>query len=109
MAKVGNVYFKDQYAGKIEQREGEYIFTYDTEYIKSSDAHPISLSLPLQKEPYRDKTLLPYFDGLIPEGWLLNIAEKNWKIDPKDRMSLLLTICRDCIGAVKVVDASEKD
>lgn len=109
MAKVGNVYFKEQFAGKIEQREGEYIFTYDPEYIKAIDAQPISLRLPLQKESFRDKTLLPYFDGLIPEGWLLDIAEKSWKIDRKDRMSLLLAICKDCIGAVKVIDASEKE
>jgi len=46
--------------------------------------------------------LFPFFDGLIPEGWLLNIAEMNWKINHKDRMGLLLTCCQDCIGAVSV-------
>ncbi len=43
-------------------------------------------------------------DGLIPEGWLLNIAETNWKIDRKDRMSLLLALCNDCIGDVKIIE-----
>jgi serine/threonine-protein kinase HipA len=46
--------------------------------------------------------LFAFFDGLIPEGWLLDIAEKNWKINYKDRMGLLLTCCKDCIGAVSV-------
>ena len=54
------------------------------------------------REPYWDKVLFPFFDGLIPEGWLLDIAEKNWKIDVRDRMSLLLACCKDCIGAVGV-------
>lgn len=108
MKKVGKVYFKDIFAGFIEQSEGEYKFTYDPEYLSSPLAQPVSLALPLRKEPYREKTMIPYFDGLIPEGWLLSIAEKNWKIDRKDRMSMLLTVCQDCIGAVKVVDASEE-
>ena len=43
------------------------------------------------------------FDGLIPEGWLLEIAEKSWKINRRDRMSLLLACCKDCIGSVCVV------
>jgi serine/threonine-protein kinase HipA len=46
--------------------------------------------------------MLPFFDGLIPEGWLLEIAEKNWKLNPRDRMGLLLACCRDCIGAVSI-------
>jgi serine/threonine-protein kinase HipA len=62
----------------------------------------VSLSLPLQEQPFVDKRLFPFFDGLIPEGWLLEIAENTWKIDPRDRMGLLLACCRDCIGAAGV-------
>jgi serine/threonine-protein kinase HipA len=40
---------------------------------------------------------------LIPEGWMLEIAEKNWKLNSRDRFELLLICCRDCIGAVSVV------
>jgi serine/threonine-protein kinase HipA len=46
--------------------------------------------------------MFPFFDGLIPEGWLLNIAVRTWKLDQRDRMGLLLTVCRDPIGAVRV-------
>lgn len=100
----GRVFFKETFAGVIEQADGEYRFTYDKKYLENPKAEPISLILPLRAEPYKEKTMIPYFDGLIPEGWLLSIAEHNWKIDRKDRMSLLLTVCRDCIGAVKVED-----
>ena len=109
MKKTGKVFYKEIYAGTIEQSEGEYRFTYDDKFLNHPHAHAISFTLPLRKEPYKDKTLIPFFDGLIPEGWLLHIAEKNWKIDPKDRMSLLLTICEDCIGAVKIKDASTNE
>jgi serine/threonine-protein kinase HipA len=66
----------------------------------------VSLSLPLREEPYEDKRLFPFFDGLIPEGWLLDIAESTWKLNPRDRMGLLLACCRDCIGAVGVAPIS---
>ena len=70
--------------------------------MKSKNAAPVSLTLPLRPEPYKDKTMIPFFDGLIPEGWLLDITLKNWKLDNRDRMGLLLVACKDCIGAVSV-------
>ena len=74
---------------------------------KLSGAEAISLTMPLREEPYKDKVLFPFFDGLIPEGWLLGIAERSWKINQRDRMSLLLACCKDCIGAVSVVPYEE--
>ncbi len=56
----------------------------------------------VRKEPYRDNRLFPFFEGLIPEGWLLAIASKSWKINQNDRMGLLLACCNNCIGAVSV-------
>jgi serine/threonine-protein kinase HipA len=53
--------------------------------------------------------LFAFFDGLIPEGWLLNITTKNWKINPNDRMGLLMTCCQDCIGAIGVVGINNEE
>ena len=69
----------------------------------------ISLTLPLTEKPYHDTVLFPFFDGLIPEGWLLDIAERSWKINQRDRMSLLLACCKDCIGAVSVIPDNETE
>ena len=67
-------------AGILTEDENGYTFEYDADYLASADAEAVSLTLPLSDKPYRDKVLFPFFDGLIPEGWLLDIAEKNWKI-----------------------------
>jgi len=48
--------------------------------------------------------LFAFFDGLIPEGWLLELGIRNWKLDPRDRFGLLAAFCRDTIGAVGVVE-----
>ena len=66
--------------------------------------------MPLKSEPYVSNSLfLFFFDGLIPEGWLLGIAEKNWKLDGRDRMGLLLACCSSSIGAVCVLQAGDSN
>ncbi|MCR4964299.1 MAG: HipA N-terminal domain-containing protein [Bacteroidales bacterium] len=105
--RQAEIYFQDKLAGILTEDENGYTFAYLKEYI-SEKGTPISLTLPLQAEPFKNDMLFPFFDGLIPEGWLLEIAQKNWKINPRDRMALLLACCKDCIGAVSVVDISKQ-
>lgn len=95
-------------AGSLWQDEHGYHFVYDEAYVESSDALPVSLTLPLQKAPFSSNVFFAFFDGLIPEGWLLDIAEKNWKLNPRDRMGLLMACCKDCIGNVSVEAVKEE-
>lgn len=101
--KSAKIYFQDTLAGRLVENEEGFLFVYDTEYLQNSLSQTISLTLPLRPQPYKSDVLFPFFDGLIPEGWLLDIAQENWKIDPRDRMALLLACCRNCIGAVSVI------
>ena len=107
--RKAEVYLQDRLAGMLEEHDTKYLFFYSSDYLKSDDASAISLSLPLQVEPLEDKRLFPFFDGLIPEGWLLDIAENTWKLNPRDRMGLLLACCRDCIGAVSITPVETVD
>jgi serine/threonine-protein kinase HipA len=102
MNRTGTVFLGDIPAGSIDEYEGGYRFRYLPEYLTRPDAMPVSFTLPLRSEPYEERFLFPFFDGLIPEGWLLAITEKNWKINRNDRMGLLLAVCGDCIGDVSV-------
>lgn len=98
------VYRKDVLAGVLTENEGEYTFAYDTGYLQIDDAKAISLTMALQKEAFVSPVLFPFFDGLIPEGWLLDVALRNSDISILDRMSLLLLCCKDCIGSISVVE-----
>jgi serine/threonine-protein kinase HipA len=102
MARKAEVYLYNFFAGILSEDENGYDFQYAEKYLQSGNPIAVSFLLPLRKEKYHDRTIFPFFDGLIPEGWLLDIAEKNWKLDPSDRMGLLLACCRDCIGAVSI-------
>lgn len=108
MNRSGNVYLKNIFCGVVSETDNGYSFEYNKEYLQNSQAQAVSLTMPLTEKNYQSKTLFAFFDGLIPEGWLLDIAEKNWKINYKDRMGLLLTCCKDCIGAVSVENNNEK-
>jgi len=100
--RQGKVFVESHFAGVISETPEGFTFIYDKEYLLRDDALPVSITLPLQQEQFTNKTLFSFFDGLIPEGWLLNIAERNWKVNRRDRMGLLLTCCRDCIGNVSI-------
>lgn len=104
--KQAEIFMYDKLAGILTEDENGFTFQYDLNYINDSNSEAISLTMPLRNKPYHDKVLFPFFDGLIPEGWLLDIAERSWKINQRDRMSLLLACCKDCIGAVSVVPIS---
>ena len=104
--KQAKILMYDKFAGMLTEDENGFTFQYDIDYLNGGDSEAISLTMPLRSKPYQDKVLFPFFDGLIPEGWLLDIAERSWKINQRDRMSLLLACCKDCIGAVSVVSVN---
>lgn len=108
--RQGKVFYKEYFAGIItETNEGEYVFSYDEQYVIDHPHDFITFTMPVTTQPYVEKRLFPFFEGLIPEGWLLDIASQNWKINKNDRMGLLLACCRDCIGAVSVEPVVETD
>ncbi|MDO4545527.1 MAG: HipA N-terminal domain-containing protein [Bacillota bacterium] len=105
--RKGYVYIQNQLAGILEETDDGYVFAYTQEYLKSQRAVPVSLTMPLTDSAYRSTTLFPFFDGLIPEGWLLDVVTRNWKIDIQDRFGLLLVACKDCIGDVSIRNEAE--
>ncbi|NLD27611.1 MAG: phosphatidylinositol kinase [Myxococcales bacterium] len=107
MTRKANVFYSDILAGYLVEDSEGYKFFYDKKYISEIDAKAVSLTLPISEGIYNSKTLFPFFDGLIPEGWLLEISVDLWKLDPRDRMGLLLACCKDCIGAVSLEAANE--
>ena len=96
-----NVYFKNDPAGYLWETNQGYIFQYDQEFLKKNI--PISVSLPLREEPYKAPELFPFFKGLLPEGWYLDIVSSTQKVDARDYFGILAsTASVGTIGAVTV-------
>lgn len=93
--------------GTLVEHGRQVTFAYDAEWLAHGDAVPVSLTLPLRPEPYVSDGLHPFFENLLPEGWLLELATKKLKIAKDDAFGLLVATCADCIGAVEIVPAQE--
>ena len=99
--RKAQVFYNEDLAGYISGTKDGYIFEYNKEFLKKN--MPISISLPLREEPYESKELFPFFKGLLPEGWYLDIVTATQKVDREDSFGLLLcTTNVDTIGAVTV-------
>ncbi len=101
------IFLHDSKAGLLERHPGGYRFRYDPDYLQQPDALPVSLTLPLSDKAYESKELFPFFTGLLPEGWYLDIVSRTLKIDPDKGFDILLATCKDCIGAVSVYPVNE--
>ena len=102
--KKAKILINNVFAGILTEDEYGYHFSYLAEYLRMEGAVALAPTMPLQEEEFEKEVMFPVFDGLIPEGWMLDIVDKNWKINPRDRMSLLLACCKDCIGNISVLE-----
>ena len=100
--KQAEIYYKSILAGILTEGDEGYEFYYLPEYLALENAKPVSLTMPLQEKIYKSSVLFPFFDGLIPEGWLLKVVSNNWKISSRDRFGILLVACKDAIGNVSI-------
>ena len=76
------VKYDDVEAGLLtETDQGEYTFKYFNSYCEQFPDQFITFNMPVTQQIYRSNRLFPFFDGLIPEGWLLNIATESWRIN----------------------------
>lgn len=104
MSRRGIVRLDGRRVGVIEELQSGSRFTYDAAWLADPARLPVSLTLPLRPEPFEHRGLHPFFENLLPEGWLLELSTAKLKIPKDDAFGLLLATCADCIGAVEVID-----
>lgn len=99
MRKV-RVFVKDVYAGELQEikKNTSYRFVYDKDYTGS----PVSLEMPLSKPVYEYDRFPPYFEGVLPEGYMLEALLNRNKIDRNDYLGQLLLTGEDLVGDVTV-------
>lgn len=106
--RKAKVYYKNELAGVLKETDNEYTFQYDKDFLKKNIS--LSVSLPVQEQPFKSEKLFPFFEGLLPEGWYLDIVSTTQHIDSKDSFGILLsTTSVDTIGAVTVRKDKEKN
>ena len=86
----------------VGNNSSDSCFAYSDNYLKSEDAAPISLSLPLQTEPFSPAQTRNFFEGLLPEGFTRRNLAQWMHVAEGDYLSLLHGLGRECLGALCV-------
>lgn len=108
--KKGYVYYDNTLCGTISQTDDNlFVFEYTDSWFNDTNTKSVSLTLPKTQKRYESNILFPFFDGLIPEGYLLEVALKIYNISNNDRMSLLLKTCHNPIGIVSIKEELDNE
>jgi len=100
--REARVYVHGVPAGSLQelQQGTKYIFRYDDNYV----GPPASLTLPVDRREFLFNDFPPFFEGLLPEGVMLDGLLRQRKIDADDLFSQLVAVGRDTVGAVTVLE-----
>ena len=82
-------------------------FAYAEAYLNAPEAEPVSISLPLQSEPFSSEQTRCFFDGLLPEGFTRRAVALNLHLDENDYVRILYQLGRECIGALRICRKGE--
>jgi serine/threonine-protein kinase HipA len=100
MMREARVYVQKHFAGLLEEYAGsKFIFTYAKDY----QGLPVSLTMPLDASIYEFDKFPPFFEGLLPEGIMLEALLRKYKLDRNDYFGQLLQVGNDLVGAVTIV------
>ena len=83
-------------------------FQYDEEYLSRDDSKAISISLPIQKDPFSAERTRIFFDGLLPEGFMRKTIAGNMHFDERDYLSILYYLGKECLGAIRIGEVGDE-
>ena len=98
--KKANIFVDGVFAGELQeiQRGKHYLFIYQERY----KGLPVSLEMPTGQTQYEFDRFPPFFEGLLPEGMMLEGLLRQTKIDRSDLLSQLIAVGKDLVGNVTV-------
>lgn len=97
--RKAHIYVNRQYAGELVEHDAtHYDFMYDENY----HGLPVSLTMPLTQRYYTFDRFPSFFEGLLPEGLMLDALLRKYKLDKKDYFGQLIQVGQDVVGAVTI-------
>ncbi|MEM1119110.1 MAG: HipA N-terminal domain-containing protein [Bacteroidota bacterium] len=98
--RKASVFMQNELAGFLIESTDRSTYTF--EYVENYDGLPVSLTMPVHQKFFSFPHFPPFFDGVLPEGIMLEGLLRQLKIDKKDYFSQLLAVGEDLVGAVTV-------
>jgi serine/threonine-protein kinase HipA len=98
--RTAKVFVHNELAGMLRELQPGGV--YEFEYLEGYTGPPVSLTMPVEVRKYSFPNFPPFFDGLLPEGVMLEGMLRKLKIERNDMFSQLLATGGDLVGAVTV-------
>jgi serine/threonine-protein kinase HipA len=97
--RSAEVFQQKKLAGLLEELEdNSFRFTYLPDY----EGEPVSFAMPIKQKIYNFKKFPPVFEGLLPEGIMLEAFLRQKKIDRDDYFSQLVEVGKDLVGSLTI-------
>lgn len=110
MSKTLYILYENQVVGElIQEKSGVLSYKYTLNWLNSPEAFPISISLPLTEDVFADRSVRPYFSGLLPEGVVRESVARKLGVSSRSDFKLLQYLGGDCAGALVLSDAPNVD
>jgi len=88
----------DQAAGVLEELDPGRAYRFV--YLEDYQGAPVSLTMPVAGRVFSFAAFPPFFEGVLPEGIMLEGMLRRLKIDRDDYFTQLLATGQDLVGAV---------
>lgn len=102
-----NIFLYGVLVGKLEDKDNQISFAYQSSWLTNENAIPISQSLPLTADKYDEKACLSFFEGLLPEGEARQTIAQLFNVSENNYYGILHHIGEDCAGALTVLPEKE--
>lgn len=100
------VFFANRLAGHLESTPDRgIVFRYNEDFLKKGFS--LSQSLPLRTEEFSQRECLPFFSGILPEGYVKRRVSDYLHISESSTFKLLEELGGDCAGMISILPASE--
>lgn len=107
MTRQLNVWLFGKQIGTLAQTDGRLRFSYLADWLGMTNAIPLSQSLPLQPEPFKDRATRPFFAGLLPEGDKRKLIAQALHVSQQNDFALLDGIGGECAGAITLLEPGQ--
>lgn len=97
------IYVMGILAGSLEEAGGGH---WVVRYLNTYDGPPVSLAMPVSGREFNFEGFPPFFEGLLPEGDMLEGLLRQRKIDRTDLFAQLAAVGGETVGAVTVIEES---
>ena len=97
--------------GTVTQAKGGRLtFLYADEWLASSGAYPLSVSIPLAPGQQGQRKIEPFLWGLLPDNEIvLGQWARKFHVSPRNVFGLVANVGEDCAGAVQFVRPERLD